>query len=91
MIFTDLAPENIEDLCDELESPEDATRIISSLNSTESGWLARCIREKSIRDREAAAEEIEQELQVRAMRHICRVKLTGAFAENMPAPRCPRF
>ena len=65
-MLADLPPENIDDLCDELETPEDASRIISSLNSTKAGWLARCIRQRSIRDREAAAEEIEQELQVRA-------------------------
>ena len=63
-------PENIDDLCDQLENPEDASRIISNLNSTEAGWLARCIREKSIRNRENAVEEIEQELQVRATRCV---------------------
>lgn len=69
-MLADFPPENVDNLCDEIETPEDASRIISSLNSAEAGWLALCIRQKSIRDREAAAEEIEQELRVGAKPHI---------------------
>lgn len=60
----DSAPHNIDDLYDELEIPSQAAQIIASVSVNEAGWLARYIREKSLRDQEAAAEEIDQELQV---------------------------
>jgi hypothetical protein len=61
----DAAPDHIDNLYDELEDPLNATKTIASVTTNEAGWLARYIREKSLRDREAVSEEVERELQVR--------------------------
>lgn len=41
-----------------------AAKVITTVTPNEAGWLAQLIREKSSRDRDAAGEEIERELQV---------------------------
>jgi breast cancer 2 susceptibility protein len=61
----DSAPDCIDNLYDELDDPSSAAKVITGVTADEAGWLAKYIREKSLRDREAAGEEVEQELQVR--------------------------
>lgn len=61
---TDSEPGNIDDLYEELESSGQAAGVINRTTANEAGWLARYIRERSLRGREAISEEIEQELQV---------------------------
>jgi breast cancer 2 susceptibility protein len=59
----DSAPDHIDNLYDELEDSSKAAEVIANVTANEAGWLTRYIREKSLRDREAASEEVEQELQ----------------------------
>lgn len=61
---TDSEPGNIGDLYEELESSVQAAGVINRCTANEAGWLARYIRERSLRGRETISEEIEQELQV---------------------------
>ncbi len=58
------APGNIDDLYDTLDDPTDANATIAKLGPLESGWLARHIQITLDKEREAAGEQIERELQV---------------------------
>jgi breast cancer 2 susceptibility protein len=60
----DAAPDHIDNLYDNLEDASTAVKVIASVTANEAGWLARYIREKSLRNCETVGEEIEQELQV---------------------------
>ncbi|KAF8641071.1 hypothetical protein AX17_000715 [Amanita inopinata Kibby_2008] len=56
-------PDNIEDLYDALEDPVEANATITRLEPTEAGWLANHARASIHKEREAACDEIEKELQ----------------------------
>lgn len=58
------APDHIDDLLDDLENPTSAAKIVSSISSKEAGWLARAVREKTMRDRDRIGSDVEQEMQV---------------------------
>lgn len=61
---SDSPPDRIDDFLCDLEEGPDANSIIKRTTSTEAGWLARAIREKCQRDREALHEGIARELNV---------------------------
>lgn len=61
----DFPPDVIESIFDELDDPADATRVLAGLPPSESGWLARHIRDLMRKERRSATEELESELKVR--------------------------
>ncbi|KAF9015700.1 hypothetical protein BDQ17DRAFT_1341502 [Cyathus striatus] len=59
----DSAPENLDNMYDELEDPAEASATIARLSPNYAGWFALHIRRRLEADRERVAEEIEKELE----------------------------
>lgn len=87
----DSAPDHIDDLYDELEDASKAGKVIASLTAIEAGWLAKYIRERLMRDREAIDDEIEQELQKtfppREVRNFRVLIVRDAYSNRRPSHR----
>jgi hypothetical protein len=66
----DVAPDNLEDLYEEVEDAEEFGPILSRLSSHEAGWLARCIHDKCQKERESFSETIERDLKVCASKFV---------------------
>ncbi|KAJ7654824.1 hypothetical protein B0H17DRAFT_1099452 [Mycena rosella] len=58
----DEAPDEIEELYDELEDPAGAAAVLSRVSATTAGWLARFITDRVEKERERTGDEMEQEL-----------------------------
>ncbi|KAJ7103228.1 hypothetical protein B0H15DRAFT_811512 [Mycena belliarum] len=58
----DDAPDEIEELYDELEDPVGAAAVLRRISANSAGWLARFIVDRVEKERERAGDEIEQEL-----------------------------
>ncbi|KAJ7610818.1 hypothetical protein FB45DRAFT_941706 [Roridomyces roridus] len=56
------APDEIEELYDELDDPAGAAAVLSRISSSSAGWLARLILDRVEKERERSRDEIEQEL-----------------------------
>ena len=76
-IFSDSVPDQIENLYDELEDTSDVGPIFARLDDNGAGWLARCIRERMVKDKEKAGDEIERELEVNS---------SSPFFDGVPIP-----
>lgn len=62
---TDGPPDKIYNIYDTLhEDAEAAKSIVSSISHEDAGWLARHIREKTVREQDDVSKEIEEELEV---------------------------
>ncbi|KZP25285.1 hypothetical protein FIBSPDRAFT_820691 [Athelia psychrophila] len=87
----DSEPDNIDDLYEELESSAQAAGVVNRITANEAGWLARYIRERSLRGREAISEEIEQELQKtfppREVRNFRVLVVKDAYSNKRPSHR----
>src|ERR1700722_4686628 len=58
----DSFPEHIENIYEELEEESTIGPILAKLSKRDAGWLARYIRDSTIKDRERIADEIQNEL-----------------------------
>lgn len=75
---SDSPPDNVDDLYDDLESasPAEVGPLIGRLSTIEAGWLARSIRERAIKEREAFHESVQQDLRVRSA--LVNIHISGA-------------
>ncbi|KAH7910924.1 hypothetical protein BJ138DRAFT_1113634 [Hygrophoropsis aurantiaca] len=75
----DSPPEIVDSLCDTiLDDPSQAKTILARVNASDAGWLALRIREQETKEKEAARDDIERELQVRD--HL----VHDEFFDNIP-------
>jgi hypothetical protein len=58
--YSDSPPDHIEALYDDLTESREASAVLGRLNSNESGWLARYIRDQINKDREMGGDIFEK-------------------------------
>lgn len=64
VIDLDGPSDRVENLYDALEDPATASATLSTVRASDAGWFARVIRERIGKEREAATDEMERELDV---------------------------
>lgn len=60
----DVAPDTLDDLCDELEEGEDVDTVIQKVSPYEAGWLAQHMHDRCSKERETFSERVEDEVKV---------------------------
>jgi hypothetical protein len=60
----DVAPDTLDDLCDELEEGEGVDAVIQKVSPYEAGWLAQHMHDRCSRERETFSERVQDEVKV---------------------------